>query len=570
MDGTNSLTKLRALARLTLSLCFLSLSTASLVAYADHGDRPDSNSTSEESSEDDKWVSLFTNRNITRFRSDQVMTYVKKWRELASKTTGQSDLAAESAAMKAFHFAIARFVGAFGANQRKAFSDSLDNVTFESPSDILVRSAFKLALNQGSEKASEESGNSSHRSAAAAAAKAIRDYNRGWNQALRTVVDMSRGYPAVRPNVQIQFTDREGKTAIMSGTQWIDKQIQDYGFDNLVRFASAVGGDSGNRVLGMLAARQRQGGGGSEIQYGYKSPAKGDKQPDAIRFADDAKESYENRLARALPKDSEIWERAEFRRPSHGELPGKQASEAKAETGESDSHAGHNHDHGTAKGDEAKPRARSGELTERQKAIDAPAVKPILDKCITCHVMDPKLAHVANLTGLKHKMRDGGYGTYQRKIHNMMGQMGDAKHIHFTPEEIYTIAKVFKDSQGDDDIGEYPPHREPISPEEKKFATNTARANALKDPVVNAALMRCLVCHRDPNSQNTDHVNTISKLRAEMRTIDKGTIENMIKRGYDHPRLLHIQNLKNDMQLEKALLDFTQLAKDTPIGGGSR
>lgn len=201
--------------------------------------------------------------------------------------------------------------------------------------------------------------------------------------------------------------------------------------------------------------------------------------------------------------------------------------------------------------------------TPRTEMLDASSVRPVLDKCIACHVMDEKSHYVSSYATLRHTMRSGEYGTFQKKILPMMSN-ANSVHIHFNPDEIRTIAEVYRRTKEDENPGDPPNLGVPkISPQEARFPSNTMRAITLKQPVIVAGMMRCLVCHRDPNTEGAENVNTLSKLRAAMRTIDEDKVVEMIAKGYQHDRLIHIQDVPG-FALETKLRQFANLPKDTP------
>lgn len=227
------------------------------------------------------------------------------------------------------------------------------------------------------------------------------------------------------------------------------------------------------------------------------------------------------------------------------------------------------HEHSRAEvADRAKQVVDAWGMTPRQAKIASADVQTVLDKCVACHVMEPAGSRAHDLSNkklLQHAMREGEGGTFQRKILRMMGPEADARHVHFNIDEIRTIYDVYFGTRSDDEVGEPPrPEPEVMSPLERSFAQQTPRARALQRPIVVMGLTRCLMCHRDPKTRGAEDVDTMSELRGAMRTIDAKTIKNMIARGYQHERMLHIQDLKDGPALESALMRITELPEDRP------
>lgn len=530
------------------------------------------------------WIDVLTNRELTRLRRDQAAQYVDRWRKLASKTAAGLQAAEQEKALGQFYLALADWMSSLTPAQRERASSLLAMMPADGipPVDALVRTGLLAMVRylDGGYYAPGPSG--SHASAARAAARSVTRHNESWVAALNAVVPRAVPPIQLKLDTQVTYFDRSGTLQTVSGRQWVQNQVAELGYDNLTRWAAATGGDLGAKVLAMLNAYQ---GGIGLVAEGAPSavetadghaitlPQGGAGR---LEFGSGSSSSLADGLSQAVPAHSAAWETLRFqpysslshlaaaaiRVPSSGSRVRELASSSGAEQASPDR-------------DPTRPLMPSGNLTERQLALNKPELQPILDKCVACHVMhpeNPKAYDLKDIPSLKHAMRSGGGGTFQRKILRMMGPEADKVHIHFHPDEIYQMGLAYFNSPGDDETGPPPPSfGDRKGPSEMAFPEDTARARALQNPIVTMALMRCIVCHKDPESGGSaKRLTTLSDLRAEMRTMDPDRVSAMIERGYKHKRMIHIQDLKEGPALETTLLEIAKLPPDsrTKIGEG--
>jgi hypothetical protein len=264
------------------------------------------------------WLRLLNDRALSLRRSDEAMIMLNALRTLARENR-DGDLAALAA----------RWAASLTADQRAHVATALE--AFQPPKSgipVDIQNAdekVKRFLAQAVQPHPSVGGGESILSQAQQRAN---DWARNWNLTLREAVGPNN---AIDLNKTITVHEENG--ARKTTREWIEKAIHNIGYDELVRWATSVGGETGEKTLALLAQLDKTNGGAAAatdigilpapgqsavpIQVGAGNQASvttgtllnlGDSTHPGVPLA--------SRLAQLMPIQGQGWEDSQFVRPS--------------------------------------------------------------------------------------------------------------------------------------------------------------------------------------------------------------------------------------------------------------